>query len=125
MRSSTSWEDELASSMIGLFILFAIIALVILIWISVRVINTLINGFALAPKSKVLWVSLAGALGFALLALLVHAEWPLVVSGLSLLVLLVCAKAIELTHVPLFQREPSREELLGQVVHVDQWWQAA
>lgn len=125
MRSSGSWDDELAGSLIGLFILFSIVALVILIWASVRIINTLINGFAHAPRSKVLWLSLAAAVAFAVLALVTGAAWSLVGSAVSFIVLLVCARAVELTHAPLFEREPSREELMGQVVHVDEWWQAA
>jgi len=125
MSSSGNWDEQLASSMIGLFILFAVVALAILIWVSVRVLNTVLNGFSLAPKSKVLWLSLAGSIALAVLALLTGAAWLLVGSALCLLVLLVCAKAIELSYKPLFQREPNREELLGQVVHVDEWWQAA
>jgi len=120
-----SWDEELASSLIGLFILFAIVALVIVIWASVQVVNILLNGFALAPKSKVLWLSLSAVIAFAALALLTGTAWWLVGSALAFIVLVVCAKAIELTHAPLFQREPSREELLGEVVHLDQWWQAA
>ena len=125
MRSSGSWEDELAGSLVGLAILFLIIALVILIWASVQIVNTLINGFAHAPRSKTLWLTLGAGVGFAVLALLTGAAWLFVGSAISFLVPLVCAKAIELTHTPLFEREPSREELLGQVVHVDEWWQAA
>ncbi len=121
--SSSGWEDGLAGSFVGLFILLAIVALIALIWLSVRVLNCVVNGFALAPRSKALWLSLAASLVFLLVALVTGAGWLLVVAALSFLSLLICAKAIALTHKPLFLREPSREELLSGVIHVDQWWQ--
>ena len=76
------------------------------------------TGFALRPRSRILWGLVALLALFTVLALAAHAAfWG--AAFVAALLLLACARAIVVSSEPVF-RDPARHEFLNDVMH--DWW---
>lgn len=122
MHARPAGEDGLAMNVAGLALLLTLVALLALAWCLAKIASLLVRVWGRHPRSKALWIATGSVLlltGGAALA----PDQPAVMSlaGLSLIGLVLTARAVDLYHDPLFQRELTRDTFVHQVLH-EPWW---
>lgn len=118
-----TWDEELASSFVGLAILLAIVAMVIGIWLVVKSVELVVRVGIAHPDSRALRIAGGGCLAMIVAAAGVGGRYPVVVvlAACSVLLLVATAKAVELYYDERLQPEVTREYVLDQVLH-QPWW---
>ena len=97
-------------------------AAIVVIWLIVKSAELVIRVIVAHPRNRAIWIALAILLAAALAAA-VSGGNSIAVSlfDLSILSLLVTAKAVELYHDQLFQPEIARDDVVREVLH-EPWW---
>ncbi len=117
-----SGEALLLGSALGL----AVLAIVVLTWLTVKLVALVVRVCVAHPRSRVLRLAVAAVLLSALLALVDASQHPplALLPVLSLAFLILVAWGVELYHRQHFLREISREAIVEEVFH-QPWLQAA
>ncbi len=117
------WHDRLSVTWAGAALVLVIAMLLAIVWIIVRAANLVLRVLVAHPQSK----PLLAAFAFLVLALLAAVftdwqhDWLTVAVALSVGVLLLVARGVELYHDELFQRPRTREVFVHEVLH-EPWW---
>lgn len=118
-----SWDEELAGSFVGLTILLAIVAVAVIVWLVVKAAALVVRVGVAHPDNLALRIAGGVCIGTILLAGLFGERVPMLVglAVMSIIALVVTAKAVELYYDERLQPEVTREYVLDQVLH-QPWW---
>src|SRR6266566_3153615 len=114
-RSST---DYLADSLLGLILNVLIILIILEIFLAIKALNLIVRTFSRYPKNKALWIALVPAVVFTFLALLFQKQ-PVLSSlaSISILVLLITCKSVEIYYTEVFMQEQNVKTFMDNVLH--------
>lgn len=121
--SVQSYDDELARFLTFTAVGLVVLAIIVLAWITVKILETVVRAVTLYPHCRPLQVTLGAFVVLLVLTVLFGAALP-ILGGLwliSLIALPVVAKITLVYYDTLFQRELNRATLTERVLH-EPWW---
>src|SRR5687767_6277495 len=123
MSRRSSWDDELAQSIVGLGLLLLILALIAAAWLAVRAGNQVSRGFAADSRNQLLWAALALFAVLLTIGVAISSPVALAGAGVALAGLLIIARGVELAHTERFQSPPSLTDIRKEMLY--DWWPAS